>query len=781
MYGMAGVGTINSTGVEIANNWFYNQSMVGGYVNNSPQTSVHDNEIEACAVGLVLDKATDMNVTMNNFTDIWWAGINVEGGSGNISIYDNIFHNTSSGVRIFDATDIAIVENDMDNSSVGVSGEYSTGVNVTRNHIWDMDTAAVMLENCSGGIVNTNDLNHTTMGIQTYYTYNYSILDNTFYNHTYGAIFSMKDHSNDIEYNVIDDAGAGIVISDAGWGESLDTIYTRYNEISNTTMGIYGDNSAFISQYDDIWDSSIGFYFNNSIDDPLAYQWVFGATSTNNTMGVLVEGGYQLRLMSSMVTANMLGVLVTNATLIMESSDSTANMFDGVRREMGTWAWIVGGDLSGNGDGGWAVNSTAGIKNTTVQDNVYGGVTSVGNDSLVQTINCTVSSGSGTYAGDLQTLEDGYLESLNTTWSSMESTDGEILIANYLHIHVSEEETGVDLAGVDVNITRNQEPVFESPGFGGTDPVTNAAGMIWYIPLDHEVYHYSNTGIPISTNITVWDGATDTFWWTSDQDIDMSTSHVEEYILDKTSPADAPVLTVEGVTESTITISWTASASVDVQDYMVYINETDSTNLIDSDRLSASIFTHTYENLAGRTTYYVAVADADGVPNYGPKSNIASATTTDETPPDDPADLWTDTVTGTSIRVHWGAQFDDDLGGFTVFVSEPNASSGFQPFGNVSKSTLFVDVTGLMSETTYHFWVAAFDDFEPANPSVFKVDTTEVVSNTTLDITPPLAPMVKAQSSPTNDSTRNIQGSVYRTYDNDTGIGTPEAGATVTL
>jgi fibronectin type 3 domain-containing protein len=126
----------------------------------------------------------------------------------------------------------------------------------------------------------------------------------------------------------------------------------------------------------------------------------------------------------------------------------------------------------------------------------------------------------------------------------------------------------------------------------------------------------------------------------------------------------------------------------------------------------------------------------DEIPLFSIFSNIVSTTTLDVTKPYPPSGLKA-IPSGTSIELDWDANPELDIEGYHVLMNDSGADSNgpFYLIATTLNSNIGYIVENLIEEVTYHFVIVAFD--EVPNNSSYSV----VVSSTTLDITPPRAPI----------------------------------------
>ncbi|AEI38977.1 hypothetical protein KNP414_00352 [Paenibacillus mucilaginosus KNP414] len=166
---------------------------------------------------------------------------------------------------------------------------------------------------------------------------------------------------------------------------------------------------------------------------------------------------------------------------------------------------------------------------------------------------------------------------------------------------------------------------------------------------------------------------------------------------DTTAPAAVSDLRVSSQNVRSLTLNWSrATDDVEVASYEIYngsvlVATTGPTNT-----------SHTLSNLALNTTYQITIRAKDATGNKAAASNVASATTSDKTPPATPKDVTLTGLTSTTATLSWTASTDNDL------VKQYNIYQGTTKVGSTA-STSFT-VTGLTSKTAYSFTVKAEDD-----------------------------------------------------------------------
>ncbi|MBX2828806.1 MAG: M36 family metallopeptidase [Flavobacteriaceae bacterium] len=186
----------------------------------------------------------------------------------------------------------------------------------------------------------------------------------------------------------------------------------------------------------------------------------------------------------------------------------------------------------------------------------------------------------------------------------------------------------------------------------------------------------------------------------NDQTVSFTTGCVAD-----TQPPTAPTnLQASNITDSSLTLTWTASTdNVAVTGYEVF-----------QDGVSIGTTANTQMDVTGlfpETTYDYYVIAFDAEANESAPSNTISPTTLpDSTPPSTPIGLSVFNVTADSVFLVWTGSSDNvGVTGYNVYQDGVFVGS--------TASTSF-NVTGLDSDTTYGFYIEAFDaEGNISNPS----------------------------------------------------------------
>jgi len=210
--------------------------------------------------------------------------------------------------------------------------------------------------------------------------------------------------------------------------------------------------------------------------------------------------------------------------------------------------------------------------------------------------------------------------------------------------------------------------------------------------------------------------------------------------VDGTAPSAISDLALSGATTSTIDLDWTAPGDdAGVGTATTYDIRYSTSAINDGNWASATVVTGepspsvagssesmTVNGLSENTTYYFAIKTTDEESNESSISNIPSLTTSvtpDTTAPSDISDLTLSNATASTIKLTWTSPGDDagvgtadsyDVRYSTSAISSGNWASATtvtgEPTPSVAGSSDTMTITGLSSNTTYHFAIKTSDE-----------------------------------------------------------------------
>lgn len=186
---------------------------------------------------------------------------------------------------------------------------------------------------------------------------------------------------------------------------------------------------------------------------------------------------------------------------------------------------------------------------------------------------------------------------------------------------------------------------------------------------------------------------------------------------DEEAPTAPTNLSASNITETSFTLSWTASTdNIGVTGYDVYqdgsiIGTTTNTN-------------YNVDGLSASTTYTYTVKAKDAAGNVSAASNALDVTTAtaDTEAPTAPTNLASSDITTSSFTLSWTASTDNvEVAGYDVFQD-----------GSIIGSTANTsyNVTGLSASTTYSYTVKAKDAAGNVSAASSALDVTTLAGNT---------------------------------------------------
>ncbi len=699
------------------------------------------------------------------------------------------FRNNRQGVFLFGAKDSVVTNCDFYNSYRGVSiGPHKIGNNivwsssgntVSNNRfygmvgtgMWDGDAVAIWESNSNTVTGNTMDGNSYGVSI-TGGTGN-TVSGNTITNSTYNPVYIGSvsgPNSATVSGNTIKDNSWNLLINSSS-GVSVNT-----NTFSGNGMPIeLRDSSSITVSGNTISDSPVflnassgNSFIANVFASTDAPTFLFSgqkthynnAIQTSNTVGGkpihyyydtadvnLADADVGSILLAYCDDATITNTQVTNGDgiWVFHSPRATiqadvTNCLWGITVDDGTGVDISDSSVDASTRGLWGVRMSEFTTGTMTDSSVLA---------------------AGTGPGFL--IEDeSDLSTYNTTFDGddVDVAGGILSVYNYLDILVWDEGRLQPLRDVEVEVTEDDVQVYATPHFGGSDAPTAGDGAVKDVLLLDREYDHSNTATEHVHNVTIW-VEIDAVWTDSALNLDMSGPlEVVFEAPDIRAPSTPTGLLVRDLPEQdAIEITWQANVD-DTVIYSLYSNITGDWQLLQN--LTGTSFTIS-SGLVHGTGYWFAVSAWDDVDLESPWSGSSGIVHVDGLAPLAPTGLEARLVTGTEITVGWAANTEQDLVGYNLYV---NATGGNEngPWDLLSGglTALQYMAEGLTSETTYHFVLTAFD--EVPNESPFSI----VLSVTTLDITPPEAPLLDVLPEFTNVETMAISG-------------TAEPGATVTV
>ena len=207
-----------------------------------------------------------------------------------------------------------------------------------------------------------------------------------------------------------------------------------------------------------------------------------------------------------------------------------------------------------------------------------------------------------------------------------------------------------------------------------------------------------------------------------------------------TTPPSAPgTLSATAISATRIDLSWGAATdNTAVTGYQ--IERCQGTGCTTFTQIATTTTATSYSDtttVAG-TSYSYRVRANDAVPNLGPYSNTATATTPtpDTTPPSAPGTLSATAISATRVDLSWGAATDNiAVTGYQIERCQGAGCTTFAQIATTTTATSYSDTT-TVAGTSYSYRVRAND----AVPNLGPYSNTATATTPTPDTTPPSAP-----------------------------------------
>jgi parallel beta-helix repeat protein len=298
---------------------------------------------------------------------------------------------------------------------------------------------------------------------------------------------------------------------------SDDVIINKSSVFKGSTWGIYCYQASPTIINNIISDNyrGIGSYlsggliaYNNITSNREAIQCEFSSpTITHNNITSNSERGLVLVVSYAIVTNNY----ISNNEVGIRSQSSDP--------------YIANNTIVNNKYGIYYSQDKGGITiNTTIKDNTNRGVWITGG-AYPTIVNSTIENNKyafwslGSHTTTINTTFDGakvYMDSGST-----------LTVKNYLDVLVL-DSTSAPIPGADIKVTDNGNPIYRTPGFGGSDPQTDVDGFVHWIVVTDRIYIGSSTA---TENITTAEVSyTPKTFVDNPRDVNMSTSHTEVFV-----------------------------------------------------------------------------------------------------------------------------------------------------------------------------------------------------------------------------------------------------------
>ncbi|MFB0560869.1 MAG: NosD domain-containing protein [Candidatus Lokiarchaeia archaeon] len=453
------------------------------YTNNNTFTN---NIANNNTYGFFITLHSDANKLYNNTALNNHNGFYLEGGSNNI-FTNNTAANNTRGFYFNNTESNTLTNNVAANNTYGFFLNYSEANNLTGNTALNNQYGFYLLESSNKNIISGNFATNNYHGFYLNASSYNTLVSNTATNNgDQGFVLISNSNNNLLSGNTATNNGYGFSLYSSSYNNLTS------NTATNNYYGFYlvdGSNNNLLSGNTATNSTYYGFYLRNNANNNLLL---------NNTATYNIRGFY---LYESSNNNNL-------------SGNTATNNGDGFYLYLSSFNNLAG-NIAVNNEYGFYLYSGSNnnlLSDNIATENIYGFKlhktsynTIVNNTAL----NCTT----GYYWTD--SSNNDFTGSVEENW----------LRVNVIYV------LDVPLPGVDVQVVTDGTPVYATPWFGGSDPVTDQNGLIPWITVTYK----TGTGIDsITKNITTVTVRYPTQWTeatfpNNPRIVDMSTSHLETF------------------------------------------------------------------------------------------------------------------------------------------------------------------------------------------------------------------------------------------------------------
>ncbi len=286
--------------------------------------------------------------------------------------------------------------------------------------------------------------------------------------------------------------------------------------------------------------------------------FIFGNNISDNIKighGVWSDDSFNLTFLNNTISGNQNGFFIEDSiNVTFYNNTISSNTWKGIWLTNTTNSTIGFNNITGNNRGIYLdYSGMAVISNDTLLDNNYGMYSS---STPFIMYNGTIES----LTNDFHLLVGSIGTSVNTSFDSNKveiSSDSVLTVKNYLHVKVEyKNNTGIENASI--NVTDNDEIVYSNK--------TDVNGSCNWILLTDRIYDGSSTATENTTSVNVT--FEEEVFPQNPRDVDMSTSHLEEFVITEYPLVDITSHENEAVVNKTVVFEGTAS---DVDGYVVLV------------------------------------------------------------------------------------------------------------------------------------------------------------------------------------------------------------------
>ena len=662
-------------------------------LDNSPNNIIINNSCNSNNIsGLGIYSSNSNNIENNSCNLNYESGFCLYSSSKNTIVNNTCQSNIENGFYIYQSNNNLIKDNYCSNNS----GFYDIGLvssdsNTIKNNICQLSIRGLHI----GGSDLNNIINNTCLnnfeGIRILDSdENYLINNNFSFNNLIGLHIYAGSNSNIIKNNNISNNNIGINMSGSGVSTNQNTFFE--NIISfNTNYGFLINTGGTNNR----------FFHNNIISNKnQAGGNSAGGNSWDNGYG---EGNYWSDYMGfdNGLNDRILGDGIGDTLIPHLNLDNYpfTNRFGWVFP--GIPILKVPGSIDSDGNYTISWNKTRGTLGYILEEdtsNTFDTPTEIFNGSDL-VINLTNKS-NDTYYYRIK----AYNEYHESVWS------------NIVDIKVDLPPTpptgliALHTTGHEITLIWNSNPEQDVKGYHIyiNDTGTDSSGP----------YHWVHSNIATFTTYTVTNLIEETIYYFKivafDEVPNNSTysKWATATTLDVTPPLPPTGLKAIANSGSKIDLSWNPNIEPDLMGYIIFMNETNHGPMGSYKIIQILFGTNTsyiVTGLSEETKYNFKLKAFDEVPNNSSFSNIASAVTLDETPPNAPTGLSVSNPTFNSLTLSWDANSELDVIGYILYRSLSLSGSYIAINSEPISENQNLD-TGLKENTTYYYKIKAMDD-----------------------------------------------------------------------
>jgi len=721
-----------------SNNTCVQNSQRGMYLYYSRYNEILNNNCSDNRYGIYLYYNSDYNIISNNLCD----------------------YNTNDGIRVNYRCNDNIVKNNSCtyNSDNGIYVYDDVYNNVFEFNICDFnsDYGIYTRQNSRYNLIENNSCNfNLNYGIHlTSTAYENRIINNYCNFNVYGIILTGSSNNNLVKNNYCNFNNYGIYL-DGVFSITLDDNDCNFNNINGITT-LNSDHSTIVDN-SCISSNNYNILLQNSINITIEKNDLL---STNGMY--IGQGGLHRILDNTIKVYTTTGAALTldqganNCTIMFNKINTTYDKCDGIditncqdlnieKNTIDTWGndsygidVFLGSRITHKDNNINTYGSDSfGMRFDDCNDDVYntnihtyntGSVGALIDNSIVNFYSSTIMAYNNVSFG---LTNDAEVYALNCKFNSgnvLYNIQSNLTVANYLTISVNYSNAQkTPVPNVEVNLTSNGNPVYQSDGYGGKKPKTKADGMVRRIIVVSHDYIQTETPNYKTIRIELMKDIQGRHWDDTRVPIDMKTSHTEYFKpgvdIAKPYPPENPA--VESFPDGqALTVSW--DDVFDAASYRLFWNESGDVDGSFSNIQDISSNNTSVEGLTDGKQYAFKVKAKDASGLFSDLSLGVAGIPMDTQPPAKPTGFVTTEVTAKFVNLSWNANTEPDLEGYKLYRILGKITDVL----GTTTETWFNDTT-VKESKNYIYRLSAFDEVPNHSPKA------ELAAGVVIPILPP--------------------------------------------